>query len=59
MEKSPNFEGVNGTKYSRVDQVKFVEDCLYKNFTCSILEYFVPNGDDTERVEFLFKHIFT
>ena len=38
-----------GPKYSRVDQVKFVEDRFYlkqilqkKNFTWSILEYFAP-----------------
>ena len=29
------------TKYSIVDQVKFVED-TFKNFTWSTLEYFVP-----------------
>ena len=32
----------NGTKYSRMDPVKFVEQFL-KNLTWSILEYFVPN----------------
>ena len=32
------------TKYSRMDQVKFVETVFKKftNFTWSILEYFVP-----------------
>ena len=28
------------TKYSRMDQVKFVEDLSFTNFTWSILEYF-------------------
>ena len=32
---------VYGTKYSRMDQVKFVEDSL-NNFTWSIFEYLVP-----------------
>ena len=32
-----------GTKYSRMDQVKFMEDSLHQNFTWSILEYFVPD----------------
>ena len=30
-----------GTKYSRMDQVEFVEYSLLKNFTWSILEYFI------------------
>ena len=34
------FSSINRTKYSRMDQVKFVEDSL----TWSILEYFVPNN---------------
>ena len=34
----------NGTEYSKMDQVKFVEGRQpLKNFTWSILEYFVPN----------------
>ena len=47
---------LNGTKYSRMNKVKFVEDILsislqilkrlsYTDFTWSILEYFVPNVD--------------
>ena len=30
------------SRYSRMDQVKFVEDSLLKNFTWSILEYLDP-----------------
>ena len=30
---------INGTQYSRMEQVKFVED----NFTCSVPEYFSLN----------------
>ena len=33
----------NRTKYSWMDQVKFVEGSLLKNLTWSILEYFVQN----------------
>ena len=47
-------ERLNGTKYSRMGHVKFVEDSLQifqrlssTNFTWSILEHFVPN--DLER----------
>ena len=32
----------NGTKYSRMDQVKLWK-IAFKNFTGSILKYFVPN----------------
>ena len=35
--------GTIGTKYSRMNQVKFVEDSLGKKFIWSILEYFVAN----------------
>ena len=36
------------TKYSRMDQVKFVEDRFQTNSTLTILEYFVPyNGRET------------
>ena len=36
------------TKYSRMDQVKFVEDRFQTNFTLIILEYFAPyNGRET------------
>ena len=34
---------LNGIRYSRMDQVKFVKDSLYKNLTWSILEYLDPN----------------
>ena len=36
-----SIQRLNVTKYSRMDQVKFVEDSL--SFTWSILEYFAPN----------------
>ena len=40
---------VYATKYSRMDQVKFVEDSLSStNFIWSILEYFVPYGGETQ-----------
>ena len=38
------YKGLNGTKYSRMDEVNFAENNLLKNFTCSILEYFVSNA---------------
>ena len=35
---------INGTKYSRVDQVNFVEDNLSKNLlSLPSIRYFVPN----------------
>ena len=33
----------NGTKYSRMDQVKFVEENPLKIFSWSILKYFVSS----------------
>ena len=43
------YQKVNGTKYSRMDQVKFVNflKTVSTNFTWSILEYFVSN-DSTQ-----------
>ena len=38
---------LNGTKYSRMDQVKFFKRLSSKNFTWSILQYFVPNTNQT------------
>ena len=40
---SRKVNGINGRKYSRMDQVKFVERQPLKNFTWSILEYFALN----------------
>ena len=37
--------GINETNYSRLDQVKLVEDSLLKNFTWFILEYFAPDDN--------------
>ena len=33
---------IYGSRYSRMDKVKFVKDSLSKNFTWSIIDYFVP-----------------
>ena len=37
----------NRSRYSRMDQVKFVEGSRYKKLTWSILEYLDPNIDDS------------
>ena len=43
--KFPVYIRTYGSRYSRMDQVKFVEDRLSAaNFTWSILEYFVPHA---------------
>ena len=34
---------INGTEYSRIDQVKFFKRLSFTNLAWSILEYFAPN----------------
>ena len=41
---------IYGAKYSKMDQVKFVEDSLLKIWSDTVFEYFVPYGDQAVKL---------